>query len=130
MHLDPRQQGVIQSNTWSDWLINSVPMDLRPGAYISMADVTEILKRTAVSIDVSRTSSKRTTTKVVFEDDGLQRFAAMCVEGKKKSSVYDLEILQEQLVEVGDEFSDEFKRGINAAVAVLLEKKHLEEFLV
>jgi hypothetical protein len=42
---------------------------------------------------------------------------------------YDLEILQEQVTEVGDQLSADFKRGIEAAVAVLLEGKHLEEFL-
>jgi hypothetical protein len=105
-------------------------MGLKPDALIPMDALNAMLRLTATEIEITAgAQGQNMKTTVTFEGDALQRFASLCKKNAAGGSMYDLEILQEQLVEVGDEFSDEFKLGINAAVAVLLEKKHLEEFL-
>jgi hypothetical protein len=123
----------VNTNVWNQ-AVGATAMNTKPGELPPLDAVQAMLRLTAMGIDITAgAQGQNMRTTVVFEGDGLQRFAAMCKRSgagaSGPNSEYDLEILQEQVTEVGDELSDDFKKGIEAAVAVLLEGKHLEEFL-
>jgi hypothetical protein len=109
------------------------PDDTDYATALSMNDIQEILKRTATTANITAgAQGQNMKVEVTFEGNGLQRFANMCSKGRPGPSgnaKYDLEILKEQVTEVGDDLSADFKKGIEAAVAVLLQGAHLEEFL-
>lgn len=129
-----KAQGPVQKG--QDWVksipkkpfhSNTPPMTNKPSNPANiMQAMMAIFRLTAQSIQTDMNSVTAT-----WSSGNLEKLFNLVKDSHFEASNlsnYDHEILEEQLIEVGDQFSPEFLLGVSAAVAVLLEGKHLTDF--